>query len=96
MFGVVIGGFIILLLGIIGIMILVQVLENNVFILWIMSWEVNFNLLVIFVIVIGFSLIWGVVGFILAIFIIGVVKKVFEYVDGLKLVVFVLGMGDGE
>ncbi len=94
--GLATGGGTTVLLGVIGTMTLVQILENYILEPWIVGGEVNLNPFATFVSVIGFSLIWGVAGTILAVPIVAILKTVFDHIDSLRPFGYVLGLREAE
>lgn len=86
------GGGTTVYLGVIGTMVVGQVLENNILSPWIVGREVNLNPFFTFTSIIAFSLIWGIAGTILAIPLVAVAKKYCEYQPTLKPYGYLMGL----
>lgn len=67
------------ILGVLGTMAGMQVLENNVLTPWILGERMALNTLATIIGVIGFSFLWGIAGTVLAIPMLGVVKTAFAF-----------------
>ncbi len=94
--GLATGGGATVLLGIVGTMAVVQVLENYILEPWIVGGEVNLNPFATFVSVIAFSLIWGVAGTVLAVPIVAILKTVCDHIDSLRPFGYVLGLRQAD
>lgn len=88
------GGGPTVILGVVGTMSVAQVLENNVLEPWIVGSKVSLNPLFTILLLIGFSIIWGVAGTILAIPIGGILKVIFDHTESLQPLGFVMGVDD--
>lgn len=86
------GGGLIVLLGVFGTMAVAQVVENNILEPWVVGSQVSLNPLFTILILIGFSILWGVAGTILAIPIGGILKVVFDRTPSMQPIGFVMGV----
>jgi len=89
------GGSASTMLGVLGTMVVAQILESNILTPWIMGDRVALNPLATVAGVIGFGIIWGVPGTILAIPVIGVIKTVFNHIPSLEPYGYLLGFNSG-
>lgn len=90
--GLATGGSAFLFLGIVGTIVLSQILENNVLQPWIVGKEVNLNPFFTFACIIGFTTIWGIAGTILAIPITAIAKTMFDYSKSLRPYGYLMGL----
>lgn len=90
--GLATGGGSTVILGIMGTMTVVQLLENYVLTPWIIGSEVSLNPFFTFICVIAFSLIWGVAGTVLAVPITAILKTIFDETDRLRPFGYVMGL----
>lgn len=90
--GLATGGGSTVILGIMGTMTIVQLLENYVLTPWIVGSEVSLNPFFTFICVIAFSLIWGVAGTVLAVPITAILKTIFDETDRLRPFGYVMGL----
>lgn len=86
------GGGLSVVLGVLGTMSVVQVIENNVLEPWVVGSKVSLNPLFTILVLIGFSIIWGIAGTILAIPLGGILKLIFDRTEELKPIGFVMGI----
>ncbi len=85
------GGSTYTMLGVLGTMVVAQILESNILTPWIMGDRVALNPLATVAGVIGFGIIWGVPGTILAVPVIGIAKTVFNAIPGLEPYGYLMG-----
>ncbi len=79
-------------LGVLGTMSIAQVIENNILEPWVVGSKVSLNPLFTILVLIGFSIIWGIAGTILAIPLGGILKLIFDRTEELKPIGFVMGI----
>lgn len=88
------GGGLVVLLGVFGTMSVAQVIENNILEPWIVGSQVSLNPLFTILILIGFSILWGIAGTILAIPVGGILKVIFDRTPSMQPIGFVMGVDD--
>lgn len=86
------GGGLSVVLGVLGTMSVVQIIENNILEPWVVGSKVSLNPLFTILVLIGFSIIWGIAGTILAIPLGGILKLIFDRTESLKPIGFVMGI----
>lgn len=89
--GLVTGGGFGAIVGVLITMTVMQVIENYVLEPWIVGKIVTLNPLCTIVVVVGFSVMWGVMGTILSIPIAAIAKEFFDHIEDLKPIGFVMG-----
>jgi len=89
------GGSASTMLGVLGTMVVAQILESNILTPWIMGDRVALNPLATVAGVIGFGIIWGIPGTILAVPLIGVAKTVFNHIPSLEPYGYLFGFNSG-
>jgi len=90
------GGTATTMLGVLGTMVVAQILESNILTPWIMGDRVALNPLATVAGVIGFGIIWGVPGTILAIPVLGVLKTAFNRIPSLEPYGYLMGFNSGN
>jgi predicted PurR-regulated permease PerM len=76
---------------VIGIMAVAQLLENYLLAPWIIGDEIDLNPWATVVAVVGFGLVWGIIGAVLALPLVGMFRMICKHFAGLRSIGFLLG-----